>query len=149
MSKRDVQETLRGLLQSQQFGVLATSASGQPYTSLVAFAATTDLNALYFATTRATRKYANLSAEPRVSFLIDSRSNSATDVRDAVATTVTGRCTETSGEEHDTALALYLAKHPHLEEFVVAPTCALLRFDVETYYLVDRFQHVVEWHVHS
>ena len=144
-----LQQTLRDLTASQRFAVLSTHTSGQPYASLVAFAAGEDLRTLIFATTRATRKYANLSADHRVALLIDSRSNSATDISSAVAATATGVCQELSGHEHAAALALYLEKHPHLESFVTAPTCALLQVDVGTYYVVDRFQHVVEWHVRS
>ena len=144
-----LQRTLRDLTGAQQFAVLSTHTSGQPYASLVAFAAGADLATLLFATTRATRKYANVSADPRVALLIDSRSNSATDISDAVAATAMGVCHELSGGEHKAALALYLQKHPHLDSFVTAPTCALLQVNVETYYVVNRFQHVVEWHVRS
>ncbi len=149
MTENAVQRTLRDLTESQRFAVLSTHTSGQPYASLVAFAVGKDLGTLLFATTRATRKYANLSADHRVALLIDSRSNSATDVSNAVAATATGVCHELGGDEYAAALALYLQKHPHLESFVTAPTCALLQVDVGTYYVVNRFQHAVEWHVRS
>lgn len=149
MNEDALQRTLRDLAGAQRFAVLSTHSSGQPYASLVAFAVGTDLGTLLFATTRATRKYANLSADHRVALLIDSRSNSATDISSAVAATATGVCHELSGDEHEAALALYLQKHPQLESFVTAPTCALLQVDVGTYYVVDRFQHVVEWHMRS
>jgi hypothetical protein len=42
---------------------------------------------------------------------------------------------------------LYLSKHPYLKEFVSSPTCALLRMDVETYYVVHQFQNVMELHI--
>jgi hypothetical protein len=44
-------------------------------------------------------------------------------------------------------LAIYLAKHPMLKDFVQSPSCSLLQVKVETYYLVRRFQNVVELHV--
>jgi hypothetical protein len=34
-----------------------------------------------------------------------------------------------------------------LKEFVSSPTCALLKMDVETYYVVSRFQNVLELHI--
>lgn len=147
MAQNDVERTLRELTSAQRFAVLSTHDSGQPYASLVAFAAGADLSTLLFATARATRKYANLTADPRVALLIDSRSNSATDISGAVATTVTGACRELAGPEREAALEVYLGKHPELESFVTAPSCALLQVDVATYYVVDHFQHVVEWHV--
>jgi hypothetical protein len=79
--------------------------------------------------------------------LIDSRSNRADDFADAAAVTVLGVVEEVTGEERPAFLEAFLAKHPHLADFTAAPSCALLRLNVETYILVTRFQHVVELHV--
>ena len=76
---------LLSLLNSQPLALLATQNQGQPYASLVAFAASDDLKALFFATTRSTRKYANLSSDSRVAMLVDNRSNQASDFRWAMA----------------------------------------------------------------
>jgi nitroimidazol reductase NimA-like FMN-containing flavoprotein (pyridoxamine 5'-phosphate oxidase superfamily) len=64
---------LISFFRSQPLAVLATHNKGQPYGSLVAFAATHDLDYLIFSTTRSTRKFANLSADPRVAMVIDNR----------------------------------------------------------------------------
>lgn len=142
-----VKRDLKKLLQSQPLAVLATQNRGQPYASLVAFASRDDLKSLYFATTRSTRKYANLSGDSRVALLVDNRSNKASDFRWAMAATATGRATEVGFRERESALELYLAKHPHLKDFVCSPTCALCEIRVETFFVVTRFQHVVEVHV--
>jgi nitroimidazol reductase NimA-like FMN-containing flavoprotein (pyridoxamine 5'-phosphate oxidase superfamily) len=71
----DLKSRLEALLRTQQLGVLSTQYKGQPYASLVAFAATEDAKYLLFATTRSTRKYANMESDSRVAMLIDSRSN--------------------------------------------------------------------------
>jgi nitroimidazol reductase NimA-like FMN-containing flavoprotein (pyridoxamine 5'-phosphate oxidase superfamily) len=136
--------TLKDLFTSQRLGVLATYGEGQPYTSLVAFAATDDLKYLVFATTRATRKYANLSAESRVALLVDNRSNQDSDFHSAMAVTALGNAEEVKESERDPLLRLYLAKHPYLGEFVNSPTCALLKVSVDRYYMVNRFQNVME-----
>ena len=125
-------------------GVLATHTGRSPYCSLVAFAATEDLSDLLLATTRATRKYANLSADPRVSMLIDSRTNQDADFHEAIAATAMGETREVEEARRQEALEVYLTKHPHLEDFVTAPTCALLRLEVSTYIVVRRFQQVME-----
>jgi nitroimidazol reductase NimA-like FMN-containing flavoprotein (pyridoxamine 5'-phosphate oxidase superfamily) len=139
-------QSLKDLLDSQKLAVLGTHREGQPYGSLVSFAATEDLKQLLFATTRSTRKYENLTADARVSMLIDNRSNRDADIHEATAVTATGRADELEGTEKERFLRLYLAKHPYLQDFVNAPTCALLRVRVETYYLVNRFQEVTELH---
>ena len=140
-------QTLQGLFSSQRLAILATQSGGQPYGSLVAFAASADLRHLLFATTRATRKFANLSGEPRVAMVIDSRTNREADFHEAIAATATGIVKEVGGPEREEFLKLYLSKHPSLEEFATSPTCALLRLDVDTYYVVSQFQEVMELHI--
>ena len=66
-------DRLKALLESQKLAVLATHREGQPYGSLVSFVATEDMKQILFATTRSTRKYANLTADDRVAMVIDNR----------------------------------------------------------------------------
>jgi nitroimidazol reductase NimA-like FMN-containing flavoprotein (pyridoxamine 5'-phosphate oxidase superfamily) len=148
MSEHDESRAvLRALLSEQRLAVLATQAGGRPYASLVAFAASPDLGTLVFATTRATRKYANLRDDPHVALLVDSRNVGDIDFHHAAAVTATGLVWELQEGDRAEAERLLLAKHPVLTGFVASPTCALLRLTVETYYLVSRFQNVVEFHM--
>ncbi len=147
LEAEDLGQTLRHLLASQRLGVLSTQAGGQPYASLVAYAEAADLRDLVFATTRSTRKFGNITEEPRIAMLVDDRSNRVTDFHGATAATATGRAAEVDGRERDALLAVYLAKHPYMEDFVTAPTCALVRIAVDTYFVVTRFQNVVKLHI--
>ena len=140
---------LREMLDDQLLGVLGTHHEGEPYTSLVGFAATPDLKALLFATGRSTRKAANLTADSRASMLIDNRTNTAADFTEAAAATAVGRVDEVGGDERAEFDRIFLAKHPHLEDFVRSPSCAALRLQVSVYMVVTRFQHVIELHVDS
>jgi heme iron utilization protein len=140
---------LKDLLASQKLAVLSTQNHGQPYSNLIALAATDDMRYLLFATTRATRKYANLMADPRVAVLVDNRKNDASDFAEASTFTALGKAWEVQGVERQGLLDLYLEKHPDLREFVTAPTCALLRIAVEKYIVVTRFQEVREVQVAS
>jgi len=144
MIEPEMKVIIQDLLTTQPLAVLSTHQSGQPYSNLVAFAATPDLENIFFATTRATRKFANLMADPRVALLIDNRSNQETDFAEAAAVTVLGVAREVQGSEREQGLQVYLAKHPYLEEFVTAPSCALLRVKIEKYILVSQFQEVRE-----
>ena len=143
----ELEHLIRKLFKSQKLAVLGTQDKGQPYANIIAFAAHDDLKCLYFVTARATRKYANIKADARVSVLVDNRSNQDSDFSLAVAVTATGTAKEVLDSRRDEVLTIFLAKHPMLEEFVRSPTCALLRVDVQTYYLVRRFQNVMELHV--
>jgi nitroimidazol reductase NimA-like FMN-containing flavoprotein (pyridoxamine 5'-phosphate oxidase superfamily) len=144
MSALDMKEIIQNLLNSQRLAVLSTLMSGRPYSNLIAFAVTDDLKNIFFATTRATRKFANLTAEPRVSLLMDNRRNQETDFGEASAVTVLGTAEEVIGPDRDQYLRLYLKKHPYLEDFTTAPTCALIRVKVEKYIMVTQFQEVRE-----
>lgn len=137
---------MRELFDSQSLAVLSTECSGHPYASLVAFAVTEDLRTLFFATARDTRKFANLRSNSRVALLVDNRSNSVDDFLQAVAVTLLGSCRELSGTERAGAERLYLERHPHLQEFLSSPTCALIAVTVHSLYLVSRFRNVTEYH---
>ena len=132
------------LLNRQGFAVLGTSREGHAYSSLVAFSTTPYGETIYFATTRATRKYHNLAADNRVSLLIDNRSDLARPLYEAVAVTAYGAAEELHDNNRSAALESYLARHPQLKAFVTAPSTALFRIDVEEYHLVQRFQNVTE-----
>ncbi len=138
---------LKDLFSSQRLAVLATQSRGRPYGNLVAFMATDDLKHLLFATTRATRKFTNISRNPRIAMVVDNRSNQESDFHQAAAVTATGVVKEIEGPEKEPFQRLYLSKHPYLKEFVSSPTCALLKVEVETYTIVNRFQNVMELHI--
>lgn len=133
---------LKELFCSQRFAVLATLESSRPYLNMVAFAETDDLGAVLFATTRATRKYENILSKSGVALLVDNRSNQEADIRQAIAVTIIGTATEVPQDERQPLELLYLSKHPHMKDFLNAPTTVLIKIDVETYYIVSRFQNV-------
>ncbi len=143
-SKRDLERQIRELFATQHLGVLATHDAGQPYASLVTFAATQDLRHVFFATARATRKYRYLSRDSRAAFLIDSRRHSPSDISDAIAVTATGRVRELEGGELARAREALVARQPHLEGFYQLPSCAVMALDVGRYIKVGRFQEVAE-----
>jgi nitroimidazol reductase NimA-like FMN-containing flavoprotein (pyridoxamine 5'-phosphate oxidase superfamily) len=132
------------LLSEQRLAVLATDQGEAPYCNLVAFARPQGEHRLLFATTRATRKYANLAENRRVAVMVDNRGNTSADFHAAAAVTVLGVAEETEGEERAAAARTYLQRHPYLVDFVSSPTCALFAVQVEKYLLVRQFQHVTE-----
>lgn len=142
-----VQADIRELLMSQRLAVLSTQDSGQPYASLVAFAATDDLKKLFFVTPKTTRKFAYLSANPQVAVLINSSMNQEEDFHRAVSVTAVGEAREASAQEKEAFLKLYLSKHPYLEDFAKSPTCAFVKLTIKSFYMVKNFQQVFELHL--
>jgi nitroimidazol reductase NimA-like FMN-containing flavoprotein (pyridoxamine 5'-phosphate oxidase superfamily) len=137
---------LHELFATQPLAVLSTDGDCRPYASLVAFAVSSDLRRLYFATTRDTRKYANLRSNSRVALLVDNRTNRVDDFTSAAAVTILGDIRELTGAERADAERLYLDRHPHLREFVTSPNCALVEVAVSSLYLVSQFRNVTEFH---
>lgn len=144
MTNEVLWQMLQELFASQRSAVLATTENGQPYLSLMAFATNRDLQYLLVATYRATRKYRNLEADPRVALLVDNRSNQPSDIEQAMAVTALGRAKEVRVTEKNRFLSIYLARHPHLEKFVSSPECALIKVKVERYFVVSNFQEIRE-----
>jgi len=135
------------LFESQSLAVLSTQKNNQPYSSLVAFTASSDLESFYFLTPNTTRKYENLTANPKVSILVNDSRNRADDIYNAVSVTGTGVSEVINKLTEQEALNIYLKKHPHLKDFSKSPTTAFIRITMKRYFMVTRFQNVVEFKV--
>jgi len=146
-TNKQFRKRLGELFDSQKLAALSTHHDGQPYASLVAFYADDDLTHIYFVTPKTTRKYANLTADNRVAVMVNSATNQTSDFHQAISVTAVGKAKDVDGADKKRILTQYLIKHPHLEDFVRSPTCALVRVDVESYYIVKHFQHVTELHL--
>lgn len=136
---------IRKLMTEQRFGVLCTAQpDGQPYTSLVAVVASGELKQMAFATLRATRKFENMSSDPRVALLIDDRANQPSDLMDAATVTVLGRARELAGDERASWTMALLSKHDTLGDLLSSPDCAVVLIEVDRLLLVTQFQRVTE-----
>jgi nitroimidazol reductase NimA-like FMN-containing flavoprotein (pyridoxamine 5'-phosphate oxidase superfamily) len=144
---QEIRSRLKDLCKSQKLAVVSTQSGGQPYASLVAFVASDDLRHIFFVTARATRKFANLTRDPRVAVLINSSTNDEADFHEEVSITATGIAEEINDPERQNLLKLYLSKHPYLDEFAKSPSCALVRVTARSYYMVQNFQNVMELHL--
>ena len=142
----NINDLLSRLFTTQQLGVLSTDLEGQPYSNLVAFAATEDLKSLVFVTNRNTSKYANIISNPKVAMMIDSRTNKQSDFNSAVAVTILGTAEEIAGNERDHLLERYIAKHPHLADFVSRPYQALMRVTTSDF-IIASFDRVQVLHI--
>ncbi|WP_338604533.1 pyridoxamine 5'-phosphate oxidase family protein [Desulfoferula mesophila] len=144
---QELEQHLRDMAASQLFAVLSTVGEKQPYASLVAFAASTDLARIYFSTSRTTRKFNNLQRNPRAAILMDNRSNQVTDLRLAAAATAVGKVEAIGPDKEAVFKQVFLAKRPHMGEFLDASNTARLCLHVDAYYVVSRFQSVFEFRV--
>ncbi|MFT5727143.1 MAG: nitroimidazol reductase NimA-like FMN-containing flavoprotein [Desulforhopalus sp.] len=146
-TEKDIQKEISSLLSSQKLAVLSTQRDGQPYSSLMAFAYSSDLKDIVVATAISTRKHQNLVQESRVSLLIDNRSNSENDFHGAAALTVLGKAEQINDTERRGYEELYLKRHPYLEKFLGSSSTAFFKVMVHHYLLVSDFQKVKEYRV--
>lgn len=138
------EKILKELIRTQYFAVLNTQDKGLPYSNLVSFAITDDLRSLIFITDRNTRKFRNIQVNKNISLLIDNRTNQPSDVSQAIAITVIG----TAGEETEnksSLQAIFLTRHPHLQQFVDNPNNAMILVTVSEYIIAgfDKAQRVI------
>lgn len=146
MNKKDLMQRVKLLFEHQRFAVIATATNSQPYTNLVAFASTSDLRTIVFATKRDTQKYININENNRIAVLIDNRENTPYDLSNAITVTALGDARE-STDKNEENRKLLLKKHPDLSTFLTHPTCALIEVQVITYQIVQKFEQVQILHV--
>ena len=133
MSESEQTEFLKSILKSQHLAVLSSMEYNRPYSNLVAFAESGDLKSILFATERNTRKYSNIKANNNVSLLIDSRSNRPSDFSTAMALTILGSAGEVREHDRENMLSIFIAKQPHLMQFVHSESTALIVINVSDY----------------
>ena len=145
-STNTLSDSIRTLLKTTGFAVLATESAGQPHTSLVAITPLDEGHRLVFATYRNTRKFTNLLKNQRVSMLMDGRNRKGADgVPDGFVLSAVGQVQEVSAAGHPESLATHLAKHPDLTIFMQAPDCVLLEMQVQAYQVVRGIDDVCWW----
>lgn len=143
---QDTWNKVEKVLAEQRFGILATLMGEYPYTGAVAFAAPENGMKIYFATPRATRKFANLKHHPHASMFISNNSNLAEDITRAIGITAVGTTAEVmKNRSNQKVFRFFSARHPYLDEFINSPDTAMFVLNVEKYHVVRNFQQVFEF----
>lgn len=144
MNDRTVKTAVKRLLAQQHYGVLATeSDNGTPHLALMAFASVDDLAGIVCVTPRHTRKFTHICQRPAVAFLVDDRNEHSDRLMSIITVEAQGCAAELTPERIPDYRALFLAKYPHLSDFVTATSSVMLRIAVERYDVVDHFQQVL------
>lgn len=142
----ELQNRIQNLLAHQSLGVLGTSDSGHPYTSLVVYTELPNLARLVFFTRQDRTKYRNLKSDSRVSMYIDSREKLQRDPTSVEGLSIVGVAWEIkrTSDQFQELTELYLKKNPHMESFVKHSDASLFRINVETYKYVVNFDEAYE-----
>jgi hypothetical protein len=102
----------------------------------MAYVCSADVQRIYLATPRNTLKYRNLSAQSKVSLMVDTR---AKDQHGAIRALTINGCIATieNGVEADAVLKALRNRHPHLQGLLAQPDIALLRVAIEAVQMLD------------
>jgi nitroimidazol reductase NimA-like FMN-containing flavoprotein (pyridoxamine 5'-phosphate oxidase superfamily) len=130
---------MKALAKQKNICVLATMAGEKPYCSLMAYITDENCEKIYMATLRNTRKYKNLTENPAVSVLIDTREKSPPS--EAQALTVEGVYAKIESEEKRKKVQTkLLAIHPHLDGLINHPDAEILCIEIRSFLLLKGFQ---------
>lgn len=143
-SEFDAKTATERVMSTELYGVLATQNNGHPYTSLVAYANSSDLKHIIFTTPKTTRKHAFLESCHHVAFQVDNRPKEIKSLMVIESLTATGSAHEINPKEKDYQKfkGLLLDRHHYLEHFLASPSSALYCINVNHFFHVVRFQEV-------
>lgn len=131
-------DKITGIVRSGNTCVLATASDNRPHCSLMAYSTDDECGELYMLTLRDTKKFKNLSNNPEVSILIDTREDNSWDRSvQTSALTVEGTAREVTGSEIGSVKAILLKDHPNLKELTDQPDCAILRVKITSFLFLE------------
>jgi nitroimidazol reductase NimA-like FMN-containing flavoprotein (pyridoxamine 5'-phosphate oxidase superfamily) len=132
-------EKMKALVKQKDICVLATVSENRPHCSLMAYVADKDCREIYMVTSRQTKKFRNLSANPLVSLLIDTREEHTGMERPHVqALTVSGVYEEIPDETRKTRIrSKLLDKHPHIKDLMDMPDAEIFCVKITSFLLLD------------
>jgi nitroimidazol reductase NimA-like FMN-containing flavoprotein (pyridoxamine 5'-phosphate oxidase superfamily) len=132
-------ETIRELLRTHDMCVLATTAGDQPHCSLMAYVCDHAARHVYMVTFRDSVKFRNLSQNPAVSLLVDTRETHGKTRRgETRALTASGVYEPLSKPvERAEVTSRLLAAHPHLEVFLQSDAAEIIAVRLTSFLLMD------------
>ena len=132
-------EKMKYLVGTKDVCVLATVSEGQPHCSLMSYATDKDCREIYMVTHKKTKKYQNLTGNPAVSLLIDTREEDRGDHRHlAKALTVNGLFETISDPgKRDLVKARLLERHPHLKALADDPDVEFFAVRIKSLQLLE------------
>jgi nitroimidazol reductase NimA-like FMN-containing flavoprotein (pyridoxamine 5'-phosphate oxidase superfamily) len=130
---------MKDIVKGNDLCVLATVSEGKPHCSLMSYITDDECSEIYMISHKQTKKYANLTANPIVSLLIDTREEEKGRRRiDIKALTVSGEFqTINNPEKKDLIRSKFLKRHPHLTDFLNDPEAELFSIKIRSFQLLD------------
>jgi len=132
-------EKMKALVREKDVCVMATVSGGKPHCSLMAYVTDDDCSEIYMVTHKHTRKYVNLTENPSVSLIIDTREEHLGSHRPKVkALTLSGLYQKMDSVEREAIFRIkLLERYPHMKAFINHPDAELLPIKISSFLLLD------------
>jgi nitroimidazol reductase NimA-like FMN-containing flavoprotein (pyridoxamine 5'-phosphate oxidase superfamily) len=132
-------DKMKATVKEKDICVLATVSGNKPYCSLMAYTSNDEGTEIYMVSHKDTQKYRNLTDNPNVSLLIDTRDEDKGPKRSkARALTVSGIFREIREKERkDRIRAKLVERHPHMREFAHHPDAEVFAIKATSFLLLE------------
>ena len=132
-------EKMKDIVRGNDLCVLATVSEGKPHCSLMTYIPDDECSEIFMVSHKQTKKYGNLTANPIVSLLIDTREERRGQQRmDLKALTVVGEFQAIIDQTKKTLIhAKFSKKHPHLTDFLNDPGAEIFSIKIKSFQLLD------------
>jgi nitroimidazol reductase NimA-like FMN-containing flavoprotein (pyridoxamine 5'-phosphate oxidase superfamily) len=132
-------EVVKQIIQQNDLCVLATTDGDRPHTSLMAYINDDNCQLIYLVTSRDTRKYRNLTANPNISLLIDDREAHPAPQRGRIRSVILNGTAKPVDEARRAKglLDRFSELRPHLDEIVSDQSVVVVEIAVDSFLLLD------------
>ena len=132
-------EKMKDIVKANDLCVLATVSEGKPHCSLMTYITDDECSEIFMISHKQTKKYGNLTANPIVSLLIDTREEERGKRRvDVKALTVTGEFQVIKDQTEKSFMhAKFLKTHPYLTDLLNDPGAEIFSIKIKSFQLLD------------
>jgi nitroimidazol reductase NimA-like FMN-containing flavoprotein (pyridoxamine 5'-phosphate oxidase superfamily) len=130
-------ESIEKIIRSNDLAVLATCVDNRPHCSLMAYVPHEDCRIVYMLTNKDSRKFRNISANSKVSLMVDNRLDDQVSRPDIKALTIGGTCSPAALEDQERIKKFLLQSHPQLETLSRLENTIAIEVRAESFLLLD------------
>ncbi len=132
-------EKMKNIVKGNDLCVLATVSEGKPHCSLMTYITDDECSEIFMISHKQTRKFGNLTSNPVVSLLIDTREGKRGQRRiDIKALTVAGEFQTIKDQTKKSLIhAKFLETRPHLIDFLNDPGTEIFSIRIKSFQLLD------------
>jgi nitroimidazol reductase NimA-like FMN-containing flavoprotein (pyridoxamine 5'-phosphate oxidase superfamily) len=130
-------ETIEKIIRANDLAVLATCAENQPHCSLMAYVPNNDCRTIYMLTQKDSRKFRNISANARVSLMVDTRFDDQKSRPTIKALTISGTCKPSAQSMQKQLKDLLAQNHPQLKTLSAQKDAIVLEITIKSFLLLD------------